>query len=88
MAAVNTAIYIFYFFRLRATIRPARPKPINAIEPGSGTAAIWLTALADIFARPQPARVPVQAGGSAKREVDVSKRSAALAVFMSSVHPW
>ncbi len=30
---------MLYLFRLRETIRPATPNPINASEPGSGTAA-------------------------------------------------
>jgi hypothetical protein len=78
---------MFYLFRLRATIKPATPNPINASDPGSGTAAMLP------FARPggfpaQPPGVWLQRGLSASRVVDTSNNSPAIIVFIIIFYPW
>ena len=81
VVAVKITIDV-YLLRLLAATRPARPAPISAIEPGSGTAALLPPV--------NPGGFCLQAGksgyrlqsGLASKEVDTRNSSAAINIFI------
>ena len=82
MVAVKKTIDI-YLLRLLATTRPAKPAPISAIEPGSGTASILPAESPDgLCLQAGKSGYRLQSGLAASREVDTRNISAAIKLFM------
>lgn len=73
---------MLYLFRLRASITPAMPNPINASEPGSGTAAMLPPVIDLSFLQLLGSPLKAQSFPTASKEVETSNRNTAIIVFI------